>query len=51
MATSELTTRPAHGRAAVLDDADSRPGSATSLLRTIVAATCDAWVAGLPPKP
>jgi phenylacetic acid degradation operon negative regulatory protein len=36
MATSELTARPATRRAAVLDDADSRPGSATSLLRTIV---------------
>ncbi len=36
MATSELTARPATRSAAVLDDADSRPGSATSLLRTIV---------------
>ena len=36
MATSELTARPATRPAAVLDDADSRPGSATSLLRTIV---------------
>jgi phenylacetic acid degradation operon negative regulatory protein len=36
VATSELTTRYATRAAAVLDDADSRPGSATSLLRTIV---------------
>ena len=36
MATSELTARRATRPAAVLDDADSRPGSATSLLRTIV---------------
>ena len=36
MATSELTARPATRPAAVLDDADSRHGSATSLLRTIV---------------
>jgi phenylacetic acid degradation operon negative regulatory protein len=35
MATSQLTALPAV-RAAVLDDADSRPGSATSLLRTII---------------
>ena len=35
MATSQLTALPA-ARAAVLDDADSRPGSATSLLRTII---------------
>ena len=36
MATSELTARSATRPAAVLDDADSRPGSATSLLRTII---------------
>ena len=36
MATSELAARYARRPAAVLDDADSRPGSATSLLRTIV---------------
>jgi phenylacetic acid degradation operon negative regulatory protein len=36
MATSELTRRHATRPAAILDDADSRPGSATSLLRTIV---------------
>lgn len=36
MATSELTPRYATRPAAILDDADSRPGSATSLLRTIV---------------
>ena len=36
MATSQLTALPATRTAAVLDDADSRPGSATSLLRTII---------------
>jgi phenylacetic acid degradation operon negative regulatory protein len=36
MATSALTARPAARPAAGLEDADTRPGSATSLLRTIV---------------
>jgi phenylacetic acid degradation operon negative regulatory protein len=35
MATGELITRPATRITAVPDDAESRPGSATSLLRTI----------------
>jgi phenylacetic acid degradation operon negative regulatory protein len=36
VATSQVTAMPATRTAAVLDDADSRPGSATSLLRTII---------------
>jgi phenylacetic acid degradation operon negative regulatory protein len=36
MAAGELTTVSAGGRAAALDDTDMRPGSATSLLRTII---------------
>ena len=36
MAAGELTTVSAGGRPAVLDDTDMRPGSATSLLRTII---------------
>jgi phenylacetic acid degradation operon negative regulatory protein len=36
MATSQLAALPAPRTGAVLDDADSRPGSATSLLRTII---------------
>ena len=36
MATGQLTTLPAARGTAVLDDADTRPGSATSLLRTII---------------
>ena len=36
MATSQLTALPTARTGAVLDDADSRPGSATSLLRTII---------------
>ena len=51
MATSELTARPATRTAAVLDDADSRPGSATSLLRTIVGCylrRLGGWIAAAP---
>jgi phenylacetic acid degradation operon negative regulatory protein len=36
VATSQLAARPRPRTAAVLDDADTRPGSATSLLRTII---------------
>ena len=36
MATSQVTAMPRTRTAAVLDDADSRRGSATSLLRTII---------------
>jgi phenylacetic acid degradation operon negative regulatory protein len=36
VATSQLTALPRPRTAAILDDADSRPGSATSLLRTII---------------
>ena len=36
MGTGQLTTLPVARSSAVLDDADTRPGSATSLLRTII---------------
>ncbi|HEX6760560.1 MAG TPA: PaaX family transcriptional regulator C-terminal domain-containing protein [Propionibacteriaceae bacterium] len=36
MATSQLTALPTARTGDILDDADSRPGSATSLLRTII---------------
>jgi phenylacetic acid degradation operon negative regulatory protein len=36
MAAGQLTTLPAGRSSAVLDDTDMRPGSATSLLRTII---------------
>jgi phenylacetic acid degradation operon negative regulatory protein len=51
MATSELTARPATRSPAVLDDPDSRPGSATSLLRTIVGCylrRLGGWIAAAP---
>jgi phenylacetic acid degradation operon negative regulatory protein len=47
MATDQLTA-PAARTAGVLDDADSRPGSATSLLRTIIGCylrRLDGWIA------
>ena len=48
MAARLLTTLSAEGRPAVLDDTDMRPGSATSLLRTIVGSylrSLGGWIA------
>ena len=51
VATGQLVASSSAQIESFPDDADSRSGSATSLLRTITAAICVAAVAGSPSRP